>query len=56
MTTAVVKGDIPADVDFPCNEASVFRVATKGTFCTSYKLFYSHDLMDVWEIYESVGR
>jgi hypothetical protein len=54
LTTAAVKEDIPADADFPCNTASVLRVARKGTLCTSYKLFYSRDLVVVREIYGRV--
>jgi len=55
LTKAAVTGDIPADVGFPCNKASVFRVAIKGTLCISYKLFYSQDLLVVSEICERMG-
>jgi hypothetical protein len=55
LTTAVVKGYIPADEGFPCNKASVFRLAMKGTFFISHKLFYPQDLMVVWEIFERIG-
>jgi hypothetical protein len=55
LITAAVKEDIPADTGFPCSKASVLRVAIKGTLCTSYKSFYSRDMVVVRETYEMMG-